>query len=664
MITTLNDLGTTIQLVAFFLNLWAVVTYLLGIVRQDDRLQASGKGSSLALAITLTLSMAVLWIQFLSNDFSNAYVHGHSSTGLATVYKISALWAGNEGSMLLWAWVLAIFTAIIAYGRHRQGQEFVPWVMVVLLLNNLFFTLIMLVVKNPFAVLDPAPVEGQGLNPLLQDPGMILHPTTLYIGYVGFAIPYAYAIAALILNRADDVWIRATRRWTLFAWLFLSIGIIFGGQWAYVVLGWGGYWAWDPVENASLLPWLTGTAFLHSVMIQERRGMLKVWNLGLIIGTFVLTLLGTYLVRGGVLQSVHAFSDSSLGIWFFGFMAVVIAASVAISVARSHLLREENQFEGLISKESSFLLNNLLLVGAAFTVFWGTMFPLISEAVRGVKVTVGPPFYNKVITPIGLLLILLVGICPLVPWKKASWRQLVQNFLYPLAAAAAGSVLLVLLGMRHYLAVLGLAVCIFVVATVGLELYRGVRARRKMAREPVLTAFWRLTNRNRRRYGGYIIHLSVIMIVVGVIGSFSFEQEKMYTVKPGQTMTIKDYALTYPGLASEWQGAVEIVYSDLVVSQRGRELGLLRSQKEFHPTSEQPTTRVGILGGFVEDLYVILNGWEADGTASFKVLVNPLVTWVWFGWYLMTAGTIFTAWPERRALERRAAVQTAPALAD
>ena len=645
-----NDAGSVIMLVGFVVTFYAVAAYILGLRQQNPKLLHSGKGAVLTLAIITTLAITVLFAQFATSDFSNKYVAEHSSSDLAMIYKISALWAGNEGSLLLWAWVLTVYAAIVAYGKHREGEDMVPYVTAILMAIALFFMFVLNFVTKPFAQLFPVPKEGMGLNPLLQDPGMVIHPPTQYLGYVGFSVPFAYAMTALLLRKAGDAWIKVTRRWTLITWLFLSIGIIFGGQWAYVVLGWGGYWAWDPVENASLLPWLTGTAFLHSVMIQERKGMLKVWNIMLIIVTFLLTILGTFLSRSGVLASVHAFSDTTLGAWFLVFMGTSLAASLYLAFDRMPLLREENQFESILSKESSFLLNNVLFVGSAFAVFWGTIFPLISEAVRGVKVTVGPPFYNQVNVPIGIVLILLVGICPLIPWRKATVKNLVENFLYPFLSAISFIVIAVALGIRKPIAIIAFATCVFVLATIVLEFYRGVVVRRRMTGEPLGTAFWRLTTRNRRRYGGYIIHLAIVVMIIGITGSSVYQQEKVYTVPKGQTMTIGDYQVTYPGLSGETRGRVEIVYSDLQVAENGVRLGTLRSQKEFHPNSEQGITRVGILGGYKEDLYVILNGWEQDETANFKLVINPLVAWVWIGWYLMAAGTIYAAWPDNGKL--------------
>ncbi len=649
----MNGLGTVLLTLGLLLNIYALFAILIGIRRDDRRFLESGKGGLGALALVSTVAMGVLLYQFLTNDFSNNYVFNHSSSDLSAFYRFSALWAGNEGSLLLWEWLVLVYAAIAAYFPHREAEDMMPYVNAVLLAISLFFMFVLNFVTLPFATMSPVPAEGMGLNPLLQDPGMVIHPPTLYAGYVGFAVPFAFAIAALFTRQLNDTWIKVTRRWTLWGWMLLSIGIIFGAQWAYVVLGWGGYWAWDPVENASLLPWLTGTAFLHSVMIQERKGMLKVWNVMLIIVTFLLTVFGTFLSRSGVLASVHAFSDTTLGMWFLVFMGTTLAASLYLAFDRLPLLKEDNQFESVLSKESSFLLNNLLFVGSAFAVFWGTIFPLISEAVRGVKVTVGPPFFNQVNVPIGLLLIFLIGICPLIPWRKATWRSLGENFLYPFTAALVFAVVAYVAGIRKTAALLGFTSAVFVTATIVLEFYRGVRARRKMTGESVLVAFNRLVLRNRRRYGGYLVHLAIVLMIIGITGSSAYQVEKVYTVKPGQVMGIGNYQLRYDGLGETARGRVGILYADLVVTEKGYTYpGVLRATKEFHPNMDQPTTRVGIKGGLKEDLFVILNGWEKDMTANFKIYVNPLVAWIWIGEYLLVAATLFAIWPERRRLGR------------
>ncbi len=648
-LTSLSGLGAVLLGAGFAFSLWAVVAYVVGLRSRNGRLLASGRGAILAVAFILTLAVMVLWGQFLGSDFSNRYVAEHSSSDLSLAYRISGLWAGNEGSLLLWAWLLALYTAVATYLRTRDGQELVPYASGILAAVNLFFIFIVNFVSKPFAVLSPVPADGMGLNPLLQDPGMVIHPPTLYLGYVGFAVPFAFAMAALLIGDRGDAWIKATRRWTLVAWLFLSIGIVFGGQWAYVVLGWGGYWGWDPVENASLLPWLTGTAFLHSVMIQERRGMLKGWNMGLVTGTFLLTVFGTYLTRSGVVASVHAFGDNALGLWFLAFMVTTLIAAAYLIATRLPLLREDHQFEAVISKESSFLLNNVILVGLAFAVWFGTMYPKFSQWLSGEQVAVGADYYNSIAAPIGTALILLVGVCPLIPWRKASAQNLLRNLLIPAAVGVGTAAVLFALGLRRGTALTAFGAAAFVFGTIGLEFVRGLLVRVRSAGDSLPAAAWNLVSRNRRRWGGYTVHIAIILMIIGIVGSNAYQQSQVVTVTPGQTMSIGGYSLKYSGLQRVEQGRAEIVFADLKVERGGKVVSQIRSQKEFYANSEEPTTRVGILGGYKEDLYVILNGWEADQTANFKLVLNPLIAWIWIGWYVLTLGTLFAAWPAREA---------------
>ncbi len=657
------EIGYLALLFALLVTLYSIIAYILGIKNDNKRLLASARGGVLSLAVLTTVASGSLVYLLLTSDFSVEYVAHYTSSYLPPVYKAAAFWAGNAGSLLLWLWVLAVIAAIVAYSRPKRGQEeeMLPYVSMILMIVALFFTYLVNFVANPFEPAAKYYADGYGLNPLLQNPGMIIHPTTLYIGYVGFTVPYAYAMTALILRKTGDAWIKVTRRWTLFAWLFLSIGIIYGAQWAYVELGWGGYWAWDPVENASLLPWLTGTAFLHSVMIQERKGMLKVWNIMLILVTFLLTIFGTFLTRSGILQSVHAFGDSNLGTYFLVFMGALLAVSLFLALDRLPLLRDQNQFESVLSKESSFLLNNLLLVGSAFAVFFGTMYPLISEAVTGDKVSVQAPFFNTVNVPIGIVLVALIGVCPLIAWKRATLRNLVVNFLVPFIATVIFAVAAYLYGIRHLAALVSYTVSAFVVFTIILEVYHGVRVRRKMTGEGLLTAFGRLFTRNRRRYGGYLVHLAVVMMVVGITGSSVYKVEGTASLDKGESMQVGDYTLTFDeGLKATIEPHKAVIYTDLVVSKGDQALGRLRTAKEAHHNAESLITEVGVKGGLREDLFVILAGFsERDYRAvlegrpsqdpvTFKVFVNPLVAWFWLGEYVLILGTLFAMWPGRR----------------
>jgi cytochrome c-type biogenesis protein CcmF len=534
---------------------------------------------------------------------------------------------------------------MIAFSRKMKGNPMVPYISAILLANAVFFFFILGFVAKPFALLTQVPTEGKGLNPMLQNPGMIIHPVTLYLGYVGLAIPFAFAMAALILKNVDDFWIKMTRRWTIIAWLFLSLGNIFGGQWAYVELGWGGYWAWDPVENASFMPWLTATAFLHSVMIQERKNMLKIWNISLIIISYAMTLFGTFLVRSGVLTSVHAFANSNLGLYFLIFMGVAVILALYVLMSRYNLLkRSAGEFQSFVSKESSFLINNLLLVGAAFAVFWGTIFPLVSEAVRGTKVTVGMPFFNKVEAPILLSMMFVMAVCPMLAWQKSSMKNLKKNFLIPAILAVVGMVLMVVLGIQKAWAVIGYGVIILLFVTHYLEFYRGVKARRKMTKENPLVALYRLMIKNRRRYGGYIVHLGIACITMGIIGSQNYDLQTMKTVSLGQSIDIKDYRINYDRLDQKKEGINDIVYADVTVFQNGKKLGKFEPQKVFYGNWDEPSSEVAIISSLKEDLYIVLSAWEDDGKATFVVKVNPMMDWLWIGSFMIVIGALFAVW--------------------
>lgn len=656
------DLGTFALLVGFVLALYAIAAFAIGAKMDNQRLVASAKGAVISLALSLTVAAAALFYALGTSDFSLQYVAEYTSRDLDTLYKYMAFWAGQAGSLLLWAWVLAILSGIAVHIRFPGSRQQLPVVGAVLMGIALFFVFILNFVTSPFTRISPVPADGSSLNPLLQNPGMFIHPLTLYVGYVGFAIPFAFAIAALVTKKLDDTWIRETRRWTLFAWLFLGVGIIYGAQWAYVELGWGGYWGWDPVENASLMPWLIGTAFLHSVMVQEKKGMLKIWNVGLIIATFLMSIFGTFLTRSGVLSSVHAFNDTTLGTWFLIFLATVFAASLLLLIDRLPLLKSKSSFESYVSKESSFLLNNLLLVGMAFTVLWGTMYPLISEWVTNQKVTVGPPFFNQVIVPLGMALVVLVGICPLIAWRKSSLKNLRENFLIPLVAGVAAAAVLATLGVRAGGALFAFGTVAFVFTSIVLEVYRGVRVRQRMTGESVPVAWGRLFLKNRRRYGGYLIHTAILLMVLAITGEGVYHQEVTKSIKAGESIMLGGYTFNYSGLFEKTEPGKTHVYADLKVFKgmndgasggSGKVLGILRPEKVFYDKFEQPSSEVGVLGGLDKDLYVILAGWDTDGTTTFKIVINPLMAWMWFGEYLMILATLFTMWPSRREREAK-----------
>ena len=642
------DIGYIALLLALVASIYSAIFFVFGARGRHPALADSARNSLFAVFGLVSISVAALVYALVTHDFQIEYVRNYTSSDLSLAYLLSALWAGNDGSLLFWAWLLSLFAAVVLLQKRDIGKELVPYAAVVIMATQAFFLILLLWVSNPFQKLAFVPAEGMGLNPLLENPGMIIHPPTLLIGYVGFTIPFAFAIAALLTGRLNDEWLITIRRWTLMAWLFLGVGNIIGAWWAYMELGWGGYWAWDPVESASFMPWLVATAFLHSIMMQRRRGMLKVWNMVLIILTFTLTIFGTFLTRSGILSSVHTFANSALGPFFLAFIGVTLFGSLGLLYYRREALKSEVEMESLVSRESTFLLNNLLLVGAAFTTFLGAIFPLISEWVRGVKITVGAPFFNQVNGPIFLTIILLTGICALIGWRRASTKNLTRNFIPPLVVALILGIALFILGVRQWYALVAFSICSFVLYTIFYEWFRGTRARHRMKAENYLKAFFGLIWANRPRYGGYIVHIAIILIAIGVVGSSFYGTEKEATLKIGESMTINNYTLTYEGMDSYETESKTVVSATLSIYSKGKLIGELIPEKYFHRSFEQSVTEVAKRSTLVEDLYVILVGWDEDGTTAFRVLVNPLVSWIWIGGWVFLLGGLIAFWPERR----------------
>jgi len=667
MTVILADVGTAVLLLALLLSIYATVISFLGARRMRPNWIVSAKNTTFVVFGLLSLAVLIMEYFLLTGQFQVEYVAHYAASKQAFIYNLSALWGGQEGSLLFWGWVLAMFAAMVLVQNRRKHtctathavrckcQELMPYVIAVTMITEAFFLILMTVVTSPFKLLDYVPVDGQGLNPLLQNIGMFFHPVTQYLGYVGFTIPFAFAMAALFTGRLNDVWIRTTRRWTLFAWLMLSLGILFGGQWAYVELSWGGYWGWDPVENASLMPWLTATAYLHSVMIQEKRGMLKVWNLVLVMLTFVLSLLGTFITRSGIVQSVHAFGVSSMGPYFLVFMGGTMLIFLWMLFSRLDNLKEDNELDSLVSRESSFLLNNLILVGAAFATLWGTIFPMISEAVTGKQITVGPPFFNQVNGPIFLALVILIGICPLIGWRRATKENLVRNFIKPLAFGIVFDVVLFVVGIRDAGGLISFGVSAFVLATIALEFYRGARTRIKQYHENPFLALFNLIERNRRRYGGYIIHIGVMLMVVGIAGSTFYKTDTQANLKKGESVTLRQYTVRFDGLKEMQRDNHDAVIANLTVTENGQPAGMLFPEKDFYPQQDQPSSEMAVRSTAVEDLYIILAGWDDDGSATLKVIINPLIIWLWIGWIVLIGGSVIALLPdprEERALAR------------
>ena len=655
-------IGQIALALALFLAFYSILANVLGARRGLPALIVSARHALWAMCAMITVAMAVLWTALLSSDFTLEYTSAYSSYTLPTIYKFTSLWGGQQGSLLLWTWLLSIFTAIVAIQNRRKNPAIAPYALAVLAMLAMFFLGMLNFVTRPFDLVKAIPSDGQGLNPLLQNYWMAIHPPSLYTGYVSASVPFAFGAAALITGRLDDTWIRTTRRWAIFSWFFLTLGNLFGARWAYEVLGWGGYWAWDPVENAAFMPWLVMTAYLHSVMIQERKDMLKVWNLALIGMAFGLTLFGTFLTRSGVVSSVHSFTQSGLGPYFLTFLIVATGAYTALLIARLKVLRTQAEFESYLSREAAFLFNNLALVGIAFAVFWGTIFPVLSEAVRGVKITVGPPFFNKVNAPLALALIFLMGVGPLIAWRRSSPANLARTFIAPISVAVFAGLAALSAGLREWYVLTAISLAAFVLATIVVEFRRGIGARRRLVGEPPAKAFVNLVAKNNRRYGGYVIHLGVILAFVGIVASSFFRVEVKKSVKSGESIDIGPYELFYTGLKATADTHIETERAEVEVLRDGKSIALMEPAHVFYKRQGQPATIVALRSTPLSDLYVVLAGVDdATGEATFQIFLTPLVFWLWAGGVIMALGTLIVMWPNVRERAALAAALSAAA---
>jgi cytochrome c-type biogenesis protein CcmF len=568
---------------------------------------------------------------------------------------VAALWGGQKGSLLFWALVLTFFTTLVQLQNRERNRELMPWVTATLMTVTAFFLGLVTFITDPFERLPTPAVEGADLNPLLQNYWMMIHPPSLYTGYVSASVPFAFAIAALATGRLGDQWIRTTRRWALFSWFFLTLGNLFGAMWAYEVLGWGGYWAWDPVENAAFMPWLVSTAFLHSVMIQEKKDMLRVWNMVLVLLTFTLTIFGTFLTRSGVISSVHSFTQSGLGPFFIGFLCFAILVAGGLVAYRLPELRTAGTIESFFSREAAFLFNNLVLVGIAFAVFWGTVFPVISEWVRGVKITVGPPFFNRVNAPLGIALLFLMGVGPVIAWRRATPKNLWRAFAFPVGAGVLAAVGLLLAGVPFGYAHSTFAIGVFVLGTIGQEFWRGMRARQALLHEPAPQALARVVGKNRRRYGGYVIHIGIVMAFVGVAASSVFRVEVQQTVKQGEEFQAGRYRLRFDKIENREDGHMAASAAVVSVFVDGQQIDTLMPEKRFYKKPKQPTTEVANRSTLREDLYLVLGSYDPKtNLATILAYVNPLVVWIWLGGVVIAFGTLIAVWPT--AAERRVEV--------
>ncbi len=667
------EFGYGILVVSFIVAFYSLIAAVYGALRKSAAMVESSRRGMFLVFPLLSLSAAALVYLLITNHFEVAFVYEVTSRSMPTYLKVTAWWGGQAGSLLFWAWLLAAFTSAVTLRKWERDIEFLPWVIVVNAVTIIFFLGMVVFYENPFTRfwlvagnVEPhmfaplaatlfTPQDGNGLNPLLRHPGMVIHPPMLYLGFVSYVIPYAFAMAALITGRTDDRWIRLTRRWSLWAWLFLSFGLVLGGRWAYDVLGWGGYWGWDPVEIAAFMPWLTGTAFLHSVMIQEKRGLFKHWNMILVILTYALVVFGTFLTRSGVLSSVHAFANSPIGPFFMGYTALTLFVSIALLIWRWPLLHGETEMKSMLSREALFLLNNLLFMSVLIVSFWGVIFPLVSELFTGQKVTVGPPFYERATAPLFAGLMLLMGIAPLSAWGHSTIKTLGRAMWKSALAAAILTVVLFFTYTQNYIALIGFFLIALVLFVTFQEFGRAARARQRAQGENFFTALARLMGRNRRRYGGYIIHISMMLMAIGILGIEIFQKETQGSLAQGEQMELAGYTIEYRELASwpdEGKG-VNFTRAVVDVYEDGIYLGELTPRIDYYFDSQQNMTIPGNRSTLKDDLYVLLVDWQPVSSmgATFKVFVNPLVNWLWIGSLLFLAGIIFTAWPDHDPAE-------------
>jgi cytochrome c-type biogenesis protein CcmF len=643
------SLGYYLLLSAFVVCAYAVAASVAGAQRRSRPLIDSGIGAFYLIAAIMTAASSVIVYAFVSGDYSIRYVARYSDSVQPLFYKITSYWGGLDGSIMFWVFLLSIFGSTAVYVNRERHRELIPYVVAVIAVVQMFFLFLMIIHNNPFQTyLTENPADGEGLNPLLQNFYMVIHPPTMYTGFVGLTIPFAFGMAALITGYLDDSWLRAVRRWTMISWLFLSIGLGLGMIWAYEELGWGGYWGWDPVENAGLLPWFTATAFLHSVMVQERRGMLRVWNVTLVILTFFLTIFGTFMTRSGIVQSVHAFGeDPELARLFTIFMITILTVSFGFVIYRLPLLRARNELDSWASREAAFLANNWVLLFSAFFILFATMFPTLSEAVTGERLTVGPPFFNRWMLPVGLTLLLLTGIGPLLAWRKSTLVNVRDQFLIPVTVALAVGGALVALGVRVWTSGICFALCGFVLGTIGQEFWRGALVRQRATGTDVFTALIGLVARNKRRYGGYIVHVGIVLLFFGFAGE-GFKQDEQVLLKPGQQAQVGDFVVRLDAVRETDDGQKQMITAHTTVFRDGEQVARMFPAKwYFRKHEDQPTTEVAIRRSFAEDIYLVMPAFDlAEQSASMEIVVNPLVNWVWVGFGFLALGTLIALLPE------------------
>ncbi|MCB0327367.1 MAG: heme lyase CcmF/NrfE family subunit, partial [Bdellovibrionales bacterium] len=649
----MHELGQSFILFALVSSLYTIGASLLGgkfshLAWVKSAQRSLWASSLLILGASLTLIAALL-----TDNFNFQYVYQYSNSTMPSFYKFASFWGGQNGSLLFWVLILSVYSSLVTFFHRNKNLDLMPFVITTLSCIQAFFLILLFFEANPFDLMPFSVVDGRGLNPLLQNYYMIIHPPSLYLGYVGMSVPFAFAMAALISGRLDNQWILLIRRWTLTAWFFLSLGNLLGASWAYEVLGWGGYWAWDPVENAAFMPWLSASAFLHSVIIQEKRNMLKTWNMALVILSFVLTLTGTFLTRSGIVSSVHSFAQSDIGTYFLCFLIFVLVISGGLLIYRLPKLKNASRLDSIWSREAAFLLNNLVLVGAAFAILWGTLFPVLSEALRGIKITVGAPYFNKVMVPIGLALLLLTGIGPIIAWKKTTVEQLKKNFLWPILACVATSIPVYFFVSPSVPVVLSFSFCAFVLATIYLEYYKGITIRISTLKESFSTALIRLVSKNERRYGGYIVHFGIVLLFIGFTGS-AFKIEKETRVKQGDYFEIGDYTIQFDQVTPTQNAHKDVITARFSIWKNQVPFAYMDASKVFYRSQipgepAQPSTEASIRRSLIEDLYLALISFEPENRSIYvKAIVNPLVQWIWIGGLFLILGTVVVMWPKNR----------------
>jgi cytochrome c-type biogenesis protein CcmF len=648
----MENVGALAILLAFCFAIYSVAGSLAGKWARRPLLVVSAERAVYCIWALLTTAAGILIYSLINGDYRMSYVWEHSNRSMPAIYKFASWWGGQEGSLLFWSWLLATYSSVVVFKNRRKFRDMMPYVTAILMATQTFFLILIAFVAKPFNVWQEGHLivdlrDGNGLNPLLQYWTMVIHPPMLYLGYVGFVVPFAFAISSLITRQPGEAWIKTTRRWTLVTWMFQTTGILLGAGWAYAVLGWGGYWGWDPVENASLLPWITATAFLHSVMMQEKKGMMKVWNVVLVSTTFFLCIFGTFLTRSGVVNSVHAFAQSSIGTYFVAFLTVGIALTIYLILNRLDYLKSEAQLESVLSRESSFLFNNLILLASCFAVLWGTLFPVISEALTGEKISVDAPFFNRVQVPIAMFLMLLTGVGPLIAWRKSSLESLRRAFLWPMTAAAAVAIALAAFGVRNFYALISFALCTFVAVTILIEFYKGASAIKAKTGANLLVSMVELTHRNTPRYGGYLVHMGVVLMFIGFTGK-AFDKDTTVEVTPGSVVKLGSYELrTNPVVNAQNENYISEALP-IHVFKNGEDLGVLSPEHRVYIASKQPTSEVAIRRRLNEDLYLNFAGMSADNQrAVLQAYVFPLVSWIWIGYWVVLIGTLICLTPAK-----------------